>query len=88
MDSHAEKTLQRAVLALAGPESQRQRLENAFLHHVATLQPQELPAAMQGKFAELLKHMWARDIDIMTDDDVSTGADRLLDFVSRVAASG
>ena len=86
-DAHVEKTLQRAVVALAGPESQRQRLATAFLYHVNTLQAKELPTAMRGAFSAFIQRMWSRDIDTLTDDDVSTCIKRLLELYFAFAAA-
>jgi hypothetical protein len=78
--SRAEQVFHQAVHELTGQSSQRDRLSNAFLCHVATLQDKELPPAIRAKFAQFKSDMQKSDLATMDDQEITEMVGRLLEL--------
>jgi hypothetical protein len=92
---HADQKLWQALRTLAGPESQRQRLEAAYVEHLSELQDADLPAAQQGHFAlvrDTLTHERRLRPEIvvagMSDAEVSAAVGHILDLCDAVMEIG
>ncbi|MGH8141481.1 MAG: hypothetical protein ACREU2_03025 [Steroidobacteraceae bacterium] len=77
--SRAEEVFHLAVRELTGRDSQRERLSNAFLYHVATLQDKELPPALRAKFVQFKTDMHNSELAAMDDEEISALVGRLLE---------
>ena len=92
---HADQKLWLALRTLAGPESQRQRLEAAYVEHLSELQDADLPAAQQNRFAlvrDTLTHERRLRPEIvvagMSDTEVGAAVGHILDLCDAVMEIG
>jgi hypothetical protein len=91
---HTEGKLWLALRALTGPESQRKRLQAAYLDHLSELQDAEVPASQQARFAKLrdaLTHERQLHPEItiagMTDAEVADLVDEIVHVCGAVMES-
>ena len=92
---HAEQKLWRALRTLAGADSQRQRLEAAYVEHLSELQDADLPAAELSHFTvvrDALTHERRLRPEIvvagMSDAEVATVVGQIVDLCNAVIEAG
>jgi hypothetical protein len=88
---HAEQKLWRALRTLAGADSQRSRLETAYVEHLSDLQDSDLPAAELNHFTvvrDALTHERRLRPEIvvagMSDAEVAVVVGQILDLCNAV----
>ena len=88
---HADQKLWLVLRTLAGPDSQRQRLELAYVEHLSELQEADVPASQQSRLAlvrDLLTHERRLRPEIvvagMSEAEVTTVIGHILDLCNAV----